>query len=96
MKERKIQIHNRAGIHCRPSSVILNAVNQEFPGYRFEVVTADGQETELNSILSLISLGLACGDRAVLRVSGPDEEKALTRIGDLFEYEFDFPPQKKS
>ncbi len=94
MKERKIRINNRAGIHCRPSSVILNSVNQEFPRHHFMVITADGQETELNSILSLISLGLACGDRATLQVEGPEEEKALARIGDLFEYEFDFPPKK--
>lgn len=94
MKTRSFQVHNRAGIHCRPSSVILNTVNQEFPDHRFTVIASDGQETELNSILSLISLGLACGDRADLRVEGPQEEKALARIGDLFEYEFDFPPKK--
>ena len=53
-----------------------------------------GQETELNSILTLISLGLTVGSKAVLRAEGPDEEKAIERIGDLFEYEFDFPPRR--
>jgi phosphotransferase system HPr-like phosphotransfer protein len=45
----------------------------------------------LNSILALISLGLSCGTQVVVRVEGGDEENGLKRIGDLFEYEFDFP-----
>ncbi len=94
MKVRTVTIHNEAGIHCRPSGVILNAVKQEFPYHTFTVKTADGMETELDSILSLISLGLGRGDRAELRVEGPDEDKAIQRIGDLFEYEFDFPPRR--
>ena len=90
MKERFVTIHNKAGIHCRPSSVILNTITQEFPGHKFTLV-ANGNTTELNSILALIAMGLVCGAQATLRVEGPDEEKALKRIGDLFEYEFDFP-----
>ncbi len=90
MLERIVTIHNRAGIHCRPSSVILNTINQEFSGTRFTVIAA-GSTIELDSILSLISLGLSCGTQALLRVEGNDEEKAVKRIGDLFEYEFDFP-----
>ena len=93
MQERLIRVKNKAGSHCRPSGVILNAVNQEFPDDRFTIVTAAG-ETALDSMLALISLGLACGAEALLRVEGPDEERAVKRIGDLFEYEFDFPPRK--
>ena len=93
MQERLIRVKNKAGIHCRPSGVILNAVNQEFPDDRFTVVTAEG-ETALDSMLALLSLGLVCGAEALLRVEGPDEERAVKRIGDLFEYEFDFPPRK--
>ena len=90
MQERLVTIRNKAGIHCRPSSVILNTISKEFPDHRFEVI-ADGASTELNSILALISLGLSCGTQVVVQVEGADEENALKRIGDLFEYEFDFP-----
>lgn len=93
MQERLIRVKNKAGIHCRPSGVILNAVNNEFPDDRFTVVTTAG-ETALDSMLALISLGLVCGAEALLRVEGPDEERAVKRVGDLFEYEFDFPPRK--
>ncbi len=91
MKERVVTIRNRAGIHCRPSGVILNTINQEFPYHRFEIETVEDKRIELNSMLALISLGLALGAQATLRCTGPDEEKAIRRIGDLFETEFDFP-----
>ena len=54
MKERVFTVMNKAGIHCRPSSVILNTINKEFPYHTFTVETGDGQETELNSILTLM------------------------------------------
>jgi phosphocarrier protein len=57
------------------------------------IIERDGEEIELNSILNLISLGLAYETKACLYVSGPDEDKAIDEIGDLFEYEFDFPPK---
>ena len=93
MKERMFKVRNRAGIHCRPSGVILNAIRQEFPDHRFSIITPEG-ETELDGMLTLISLGLACGAEAVLRVEGVDEDRALERIGALLEYEFDFPPRR--
>ncbi len=90
MTERKITIQNDAGIHCRPSGVIISTANKEFPQHKFSI-ECNGKTTDLNSILALISLGLTKGTRAVLRVSGPDEENAAKRIGDLFEFHFDFP-----
>lgn len=93
MQERLVTIKNKAGIHCRPSSVILNALNQNFPFHRVEV-TAGGSTTDITgSILALISLGLTCGSSAVLHIEGPDEDQAIKKIGDLFEDEYDFPPQ---
>ena len=92
MQKRIITVKNSAGIHCRPSSVIITAINQEFPFHHFEL-EVPGNTVEINSMLALISLGLCCGSTAELRVEGPDEEKAVQRIGDLLEHEFDFPPR---
>lgn len=90
MTEKNVKIHNKAGIHCRPASVILNTINVEYPNNTFSI-TAFGQETELNSILSLISLGMQFGDKATLKVEGPDSEAACEKIAGLLEFEFDFP-----
>jgi phosphocarrier protein len=94
MKERIVTVKNNAGIHCRPSSVILTAINKEFPDHRFQLLTADGCITELDSILALISLGLSKGTTVTLQVEGIDDDRAVKRIGDLFEFEFDFPPRQ--
>ncbi len=93
MQQAKVRINNHAGIHCRPASVILSTINAEFPTHKFYLITSNGVETELNSILSLISLGLHEGTEATLRVEGDDEAAACDRIADLFEFEFDFPPR---
>ena len=89
MTEKEVTVKNQDGIHCRPSSVIMTAV-QKFPDCSFHLNTSKG-DAELSSILSLISLGLAKGDSVVLRVEGPGEEDACEEIAGLFEYEFDFP-----
>ena len=94
MQERNFTVRNKAGIHCRPSGVILTAIKNEFPDHFFEVVNPSGTRMEINSMLALLSLELTCGTKALLRVEGIDEEKALQKIGDLLEYEFDFPPRK--
>lgn len=94
MQKRTVTIRNRAGIHCRPSSVILQAVGTEFPGHTFCLTTASGNSCELNSIMALLAMGLAKGDSAELAVEGPDEERAADRIAELLEREYDFPPRQ--
>jgi phosphocarrier protein len=95
MLKKRVTIENSAGIHCRPSSEILNAV-KNFPDCEFFIITDDGMETELNSILNLISLGLQQGDKATVQVKGDNQDtkqEAIDIIANLFEKHFDFPPQ---
>lgn len=94
MQERYVTVKNKAGIHCRPSGVILAAIKNEFPDHLFEIVNPAGVCLEINNMLALLTLELTCGTRAKLRVEGIDEELAIKKIGDLLEFEFDFPPKK--
>ena len=55
MREREVVIHNQAGIHCRPSGVILRAIQEEFPHHAVTVRRSDGEESAVNSILSLMA-----------------------------------------
>ena len=73
--------------------MILTVMKNEFPDHRVEVLTADGVITELDGILALLSLALSKGTTVTLQIEGIDEERAIQRIGDLFEFEFDFPPR---
>jgi len=90
-----IEIHtvveNEAGIHCRPSSEILMK-RQEFPNCKIKISTNKG-DADLNSILSLISLGLGQGDKVTVKAEGEREEIACQTLADLFAFHFDFPPQ---
>ena len=90
MIQREVTIRNAAGIHCRPAGVILNAV-KEFPETKLFITSPDGETQQLSSILVLISLGLHRDQCATLAAEGPGAEEALKKIGDLFEFEFDFP-----
>ncbi len=95
MFSRKVTVRNRAGIHVRPSTLILNAVR----GYGGKILLkAKGIESELNkpaAALDLLAMGLGCGETAELSVSGPDEENFGKELSDLFEKHFDFPPREE-
>jgi phosphocarrier protein len=93
MKEKTFTVKTRAGIHCRPASVIINTIKQDFPFCKFEI-TLDGSTHEINGMLALISLGLAQNTTGVLRVRGDEEEQAIDKICNLLEFEFDFPQNK--
>ena len=59
-----------------------------------EVRLENGKSVEVNSILALLSMELTHGTTATLQVEGIDEERAIGRLADLFEYQFDFPPRQ--
>ena len=88
MFEKKVEIQNKAGIHCRPSSLIMTAV-EKYPGHEFLLVSSNGKSS-LTSILDLLALGLQHGDHAVLEVTGPQEREVGEKIAEMLEYEYDF------
>lgn len=90
MFETKATIRNEAGIHCRPSAILV----KEGMGYAGEIlVTADSGSCTLTSALECIMLGLEKGAGVTIQVSGPDEETFGKKLAELFETHFDFPPQ---
>ncbi len=91
MFEATAVVQNKAGIHCRPSAILV----KEGMGYPGEIlVTAPSGTCTLTSALELIMLGLECGTEVAIRVDGPDEEAFGKKLVELFETHFDFPPQQ--
>ena len=88
MKSIKIQVVNRHGIHCRPSSVI---VKEMMPFKSQLLVQGASGKADPRRILDLITLGLKCGDTATLSANGEDEAAAILRLETLFKTEFDVP-----
>ena len=85
----KATVLNEAGIHCRPSSVILKTV-QGYPG-EMRVSHPENGESDLTSMLDLMMMGLTQGTQVDVEVSGPQEEEQLQRVIELLERIYDFP-----
>lgn len=83
-------IKNNAGIHVRPSGVIMG----EVINYSGKIVISmKDTSVELNSVMSLLTLGLMKGDEIEISVSGSDEKDICTKAKELFERIYDFPPR---
>lgn len=90
MFETKAVIKNEAGIHCRPSAILV----KEGCTYAGRIqVRAPSGTCDLTSALECIMLGMEQGTTVTIQVSGPDEEAYARKLADLFETHFDFPPQ---
>ncbi len=91
MFESKATIRNEAGIHCRPSAILV----KEGMAYDGEIlVTAESGTCTLTSALECIMLGLEKNTEVTLQVTGPDEQAFGKKLVELFETHFDFPPQE--
>ncbi len=80
MKEAKLKIKNKLGIHARPAMLFAQTANQ----FESDVyVTKDDFEVNGKSVLGLMMLVAPQGSEITIRCEGPDEEeaiKALTKI----------------
>lgn len=90
MYEAKAVVQNEAGIHCRPSAILV----KEGSAYPGEIlVTAENGTCTLTSALECIMLGLEKGAEVSIQVTGPNEEEFGQKLVELFETHFDFPPK---
>ncbi len=92
MVHKDVKIINEAGIHCRPSSLILKEA-QKYPESRISVSCNDNS-VELNSILALLGMAISKGDHVTITAEGGKEDEACDAVSGLFAYDYDFPPKK--
>ena len=84
-------VKNFAGIHVRPSGLIV----QEAGKYQGDIkVLGKGMEIDLSNIMGLIAMGLEKGDEVTISVEGAGELSTADELKALFEREFDFPPRQ--
>lgn len=85
MIEKTIRVINKAGIHARPSALIVKTASQ----FQSDVfLTCDGTEVNAKSIMSVMMLAAAENSEVTIRAEGPDEEAVIVAISDLFEKKF--------
>ncbi|MFT5123794.1 MAG: phosphotransferase system HPr (HPr) family protein [Candidatus Omnitrophota bacterium] len=90
MYETLATIRNEQGIHCRPSAVIIKALQ----GYAGDItIRSESYQCNTFTMVGIMSLGLEVGTTIAIQVEGADEESVGLQLVELFERVFDFPPQ---
>lgn len=90
MNERTATIASSVGLHARPAAILAEAAAD----FDLEItIAAEGEPADeamdAASILSLMSLGAAHGDRVVLRAEGAGAEAALETLVKILETDHD-------
>jgi len=85
MTVRSVTILNRAGIHARPASMIVQTA-QEFESSIW--IEKDDVKINAKSIMNILTLGATYQSELVLSAEGPDEEDAVAQLAGLFDNKF--------
>jgi phosphocarrier protein len=77
MVEKTFTITSEAGLHARPATALVNAVNSFTSEVNLE---ANGRTVNLKSIMGVMSLGISKGAVIKINASGSDEAAALEAV----------------
>jgi phosphocarrier protein HPr len=86
MVEKDVVIKNRAGIHARPASLLVQTANR-FDSQIF--LEKDGERVNGKSIMGIITLGATFNTSIKIIAEGSDEQEAASALARLFETKFD-------
>jgi phosphocarrier protein len=86
MTERIVTVSNRAGIHARPSALLV----QTTKNFSSNIYIEKGADRiNAKSIMGIITLGASYGTELKIVAEGEDEEKAVEILVKLFESKFE-------
>ena len=86
MVEKEVVIKNRAGIHARPASLLVQTASR-FNSQVF--LEKDGERINGKSIMGIITLGATYNSPIKIIADGKDEQEAVSAIVRLFETKFE-------
>ena len=85
MIEQRVMITNKLGLHARAAAKLVHTANT----FTSEVfVGGDHEEVNAKSILGLLTLAASKGTSITVRADGPDEERAVQALVELFHDKF--------
>lgn len=85
MVSKKVKVRNRAGLHARPASVLVQAASEFSSEFYIKMY---GYKVNGKSILGVMTLAAEYGAEMELVFEGSDEKQALKIISDLFDAGF--------
>ncbi|WP_106639293.1 HPr family phosphocarrier protein [Allosphingosinicella vermicomposti] len=85
MASRTVDILNRRGLHARASAKFVTLAAGQTASVEVE---KDGSKVCATSIMGLMMLGAAMGDRITISASGDGAEEAVALLAELVEAKF--------
>jgi phosphocarrier protein len=86
MTEKMVKVLNRAGIHARPSALLVQTTKD----FKCNIYLERGNEKiNAKSIMGIITLGAGFGTELKISAEGEDEIKAVDALVRLFESKFE-------
>lgn len=83
--EAKVVIANKAGIHARPASIMVQTATK----FKSKIkLAAKGKTIDAKSILMIMSMGLVKGTEVTISAEGEDAAAAVKAIQELVESKF--------
>ena len=77
MYKEEMILQNETGLHARPASILV----KEASIFKSEInLVKDEKRYNAKSIISLLSMGAAKGDKLVIEAEGEDEEIAVKEL----------------
>lgn len=81
MAQTTIRVMNRAGLHTRPAAMLVKLASS----FASDVhLVKDGFHINAKSIIGVMTLAAEHGTDLILEVEGPDRDKAIQAISELF------------
>ncbi|PLR66846.1 phosphocarrier protein HPr [Bacillus sp. UMB0893] len=77
MEQKSFNITSDSGIHARPATSLVNAVNSFTADVNLK---ANGRTVNLKSIMGVMSLGISKGTTVVVTAEGSDEKDAIEAV----------------
>ncbi len=85
MITKKVTVKNEAGLHARPSSVLVKTASKFKSDFYIRMY---GYKVNGKSILGVMTLAAESGAEMELILEGPDEKEAAETLSELFEKKF--------
>jgi phosphocarrier protein len=86
MTEKNVTVINRAGIHARPSAILVQTTKNFKSNIYME---KNNDRINAKSIMGIITLGASYGTELKVIAEGEDEKAAVDAIARLFESKFE-------
>lgn len=86
MITKKIIVQNRAGLHARPSSLIVQTANKFQSNIMFE---KEQVTVNAKSIMGVITMAAGYQTELTVSADGPDEAEAIAALEQLFAAKFE-------